>query len=1370
MQAASDSPWGRGWRAWVLAVLWGVSGGACCGAEDKPAAEQAMPAAATLRTLRDPAAGPFHLDNLVAWCIVPFDSQHRTPAERAEMLNELGIRRLAYDYRAEHIPTFSDEIAQLRKHQIELFAWWFPTVLNDEARMILELLEKEQIKTQLWVMGGDPPGATQEEKVAAEVARLRPICEAAARIGCQVGLYNHGGWFGDPDNQLSILASMNMPNVGIVYNLHHGHDRLDQFAPLLQRMQPHLICLNLNGMATDGEARGLKILPISAGDRDREWLEVIRRSGYRGPIGILNHTDEDARLRLIDNLDGLARLIASPDSQTPLPPHEFRSWKPPAAPANDGASHATVPDERLVRTLLEAARHAGDPQRGLAIYAGATTACHSCHRVGTAGGTVGPELSTTVRRRTPEQLVASLLWPDLEVEACYRATQIATTDGRILKGYLVDDGPASIALRDPATGTEQRIARDEIEQFQAGGSLMPSGLMNSLSEVQQADLVRWLIDLQTLPEDQLAGLALAAEHAIQPKPAEFDVQRPPLEPETRPSWQADVNRARIYDFYAKQADHFRTAEPRPTLLAEFPGLDGPGHGHWGNQNEETWRRTRWQQTDHGSLLSGVLHLAGAVIPRAVCVRVGEAGERSLAFDPDQLDFVAAWRDGFVQISEVRHGFLDGLRPGGPLVEMPKLPKLDGHTRRYLGFYRHGPRTIFAYQIDAVDYLDGVWYEDGEIVRQRGPRAQHPWRWMTETGQAQWPQKLVTEIRFDPSPDAPYAIDTIELPRDNPWRTAIYCGDHDFASDGTAYVGTMTGDVWSVRGFAWDPLSRPDSSSPRATWRRFASGLHHVLGIVVEDDQVFVLGRDQITRLRDTDGDGEADYYESFSRAYVTSPAGHDFICGLQRDRAGRFYTASGNQGILQIAADGQAVQVLATGFRNPDGICLMSDGTITVPCSEGEWTPASMVCAVRPVGKDPAIRGYEYSLQPPPFFGYGGPTADRSVQLPMVYLPRGIDNSSGAQIEVTSDRWGPLAGQWLHLSFGAGTYMLLLRDLVAGQLQGAVVPMPGEFLSGVHRGRFHPRDGQLYLSGMAGWGSYTTDEGCLQRVRYTGKPVQLPIGWRAHQNGLAIHFSQPLDPTIAGDLTNHFAQAWNYRYSAAYGSAEYSARHPGMRGHDVVEFSRAIILNDGKTLFLESLHLQPVNQLHLRLRVGPGRPVDLFATIHELAEPLVDIPEYRARSVPIAAHPLQSDLQMALYRVPNPWRQPLPDARPVRMEAGSNLSFVTREFHVSVGEPIALTLVNPDVVPHNWALLRPGTLSTVGELANRLIGEPEATARHYIPETDDVLHYVDIVDPGMEQTIYFRAPERPGIYPYLCTFPGHWMVMNGQMVVHGQLE
>src|SRR3954471_1849132 len=213
----------------------------------------------------------FSRTNLVAWCIVPFDAKKRGPEERALMLERLGIHRFAYDYRAEHIPTFDAEMDALQKHKIKLTAWWFPTTLNAEARKILDVLKRHHLQTELWVMGGGAPTKTPEEqkaRILAEANRIRPIAEEAAKIGCKVALYNHGGWFGEPANEIAVVEHLKRPNVGIVYNLHHGQDHLARFPEHLAAMRPHLLALNLNGMVPDGEKLGKKILPLGVGTLD----------------------------------------------------------------------------------------------------------------------------------------------------------------------------------------------------------------------------------------------------------------------------------------------------------------------------------------------------------------------------------------------------------------------------------------------------------------------------------------------------------------------------------------------------------------------------------------------------------------------------------------------------------------------------------------------------------------------------------------------------------------------------------------------------------------------------------------------------------------------------------------------------------------------------------------------------------------------------------------------------------------------------------------------------------------------------------------------------------------------------------------------
>jgi putative heme-binding domain-containing protein len=1296
----------------------------------------------------------FDRSNLVAWCIVPFDAAKRSPAERAEMLARLGIRQLAYDWRAEHIPQFDEEVAAMQRHGIRITAWWIaPPDLSDVNRTILDVVRRHQLKLQFWALVPDPPAdLSQEQKVAQAAAALRPLAEEAGNLGCQVALYNHGGWFGEPENQLAIVKALDLPQVGIVYNLHHGHAHLDRFPQILAELKPHLLALNLNGMLPRGDELGQKILPLGAGSLDLKLLQDICASGWRGPIGILNHTDLDAEQRLADNLAGLDWLLPQLKGEPPGPRPKMQTYEFPAepvAPESSSSEGATTPEptetsafEQLeIETLLDQALVHGNATRGAFVFGSAKFACISCHRIGKQGGNVGPDLSRVGTCLKPEEIVSALLWPKRTVKPEYAATAVATTDGVIHQGYVVRTSDSELVLREATSGQELTIPQAEVDDRQSLGSLMPDGLMAAMSDAQRRDVIRFLLELGHAEHDH--AQLLEQVHGVTP----FEFDKAPLDPSQWRFANHPVNRDRIYDFYAKQADHFRTLEHPVAVLPEFPGLDGGTLGHWGNQTEETWRDDRWNQTELGSVMSGIFRHEALLVPRAVCVRLGPAGELSACFDPETQTYRLVWKDGFVRFSPVRHGFVDGLLLAGTPVEFQAQQAPPGQ-RVYRGFYRHGAQVAFAYNIDGRLYLDVPTVQEGRFFNHIAPADEHPQRHLIQAGPAQWPQELTAQIT--PGTGAPYAIDSIGVPFDNPWKAPMFFGGHDFLPDGSALLCTMQGDVWRVSGL--------DDPAGKVLWRRFASGLSHALGLVVHQGQVYVQCRDQLTRLHDQNQDGEADFYESFCRAFETSPAGHDFICGLERDGRGNFYTASGNQGLLRIASDGARVDVMATGFRNPDGLCVLPDGSISVPGSEGEWTPTSLICLIPPaIPPNPRLH-----------FGYRGPIDDQPPAWPMVYLPRGLDNSAGGQTYIDSDRFGPLSHQIAHYSYGAGTWFLLLRDEVDGQAQGAVVPMPGDFPAAIHRGRVNPHDGQLYVSGMAGWGTYTQADGCFERIRYVGpqEQSQLPTAFHVHQNGVLLTFAEPLDPELATNPQQQFAQVWNYRYSSAYGSAEYAPSHPGVVGHERLEIASAHLLSDGRSLFLELPELQPVNQLHLRLRVGAPQPIDLFATINALDAPFTDFPGYLPSEKIIAAHPQLADMALvARPPQPNPWAGEIKEATPLALAAGKNLTFETRVLRAKAGTPIKLTFSNPDVVPHNWVLVRPGSLARVGDLTNRLVADPDAVLRHYVPESEDVLAYTDIVAPNQQFSIYFQAPAEPGQYPFLCTFPGHWMVMNGQLIV-----
>ena len=270
----------------------------------------------------------FDRSNLVAWNIIPYDSMHRTPIERAEMLKRLGISRIGIDWRAKDIPNFDKEIKTLRENQITIQGFWVrgdmypekdkPASADGSLAVVFSALQRNGLRTQIW----DPFDADQEFMSLPEPARLTRAVEAvryvatrAQDIHCTVAIYAHGGWMGEPDNELKVLEKLAMPNVGIVYDYEHGRPQMDRFPEFFPRLVPHLSAVILNGMQSDGPP----LITIGDGDRDLRMLKVIRESGYRGPIGIINHDENrDAETGLRLNMEGLKKMLREMGDESAL--------------------------------------------------------------------------------------------------------------------------------------------------------------------------------------------------------------------------------------------------------------------------------------------------------------------------------------------------------------------------------------------------------------------------------------------------------------------------------------------------------------------------------------------------------------------------------------------------------------------------------------------------------------------------------------------------------------------------------------------------------------------------------------------------------------------------------------------------------------------------------------------------------------------------------------------------------------------------------------------------------------------------------------------------------------------------------------------
>ena len=258
----------------------------------------------------------FAPDNLVAWCVVPFDNQERGPEARAQMLQELGFTKFAYDWRDQHLPEFPREVEALRQHQVALTSvWWWidgqsDDLLGDGNRQLLQYMDSLQISCDIWMSFDDRffEGLDDSQMLTKATEAIVQLSQEASRVGSRLQLYNHGSWFGDPRNQIRIIEASGISDIGIIYNFHHGHGQIDEFAQLLDLMMPYLNTVNINGMNPDGP----KILTVGQGVAERDMLATLKDSGFKGNIGIIGHLEnEDVRVVLDRNLKGLQEITSN---------------------------------------------------------------------------------------------------------------------------------------------------------------------------------------------------------------------------------------------------------------------------------------------------------------------------------------------------------------------------------------------------------------------------------------------------------------------------------------------------------------------------------------------------------------------------------------------------------------------------------------------------------------------------------------------------------------------------------------------------------------------------------------------------------------------------------------------------------------------------------------------------------------------------------------------------------------------------------------------------------------------------------------------------------------------------------------------------
>jgi hypothetical protein len=658
-----------------------------------------------------------------------------------------------------------------------------------------------------------------------------------------------------------------------------------------------------------------------------------------------------------------------------------------------------------------------------------------------------------------------------------------------------------------------------------------------------------------------------------------------------------------------------------------------------------------------------------VVPKGLVIRLDREKQAYLLFDTELLRVAAAWTGGWLHLAGRAYAddsndypwfagelaFDTARAPGWASSGDFKDPRpapgdgpLPRAWARYDGLYLHGDTVTLAYTVQGVKVLESPRFENGAFVRRirieagpevllrvkRSPQtsiaapfevidghialrlparsAAHTFRLLpdsvtmepcnddlvalTKGGPGRWPGVVESRGVLGKEEGA-YAVDAIGLPDPNPWKSWIRFTGIDFLPDGRAALCTWSGDVWIASGL--------DAGLAKVTWKRFAAGVGQPMGLKVVDGVIHTAARDQISRLHDLDGDGEADFYENFNNEIKLGTNFHEFVFDLQTDAAGNFYCAKGSSiwagslrmtdhhgALCRISKDGSKLDILATGLRAPNGVGVSPDGLITCSDNQGNWVPECPINAIRP--------GADYG-----FVGQGQ-KARPEREKPICWIPMSIDKSPGTQQWITDGRWGPLKGLAAICSYDCTISLLLVEKLASGGLQGGVVRFPFTFPSGVMRGRFAPADGQLYLAGLRGWSSRAARDACFQRVRWTGKTPHLPVGVVTRKGALEVTFSAPLDPASTADPENIGALVFNVVRTGGYGSPEFSLADPKKRARDPLEVKSTKLSADGRTLAIELPDLKPVTNLVLKFRLkgADGSPVnvELDYTLHEVPE------------------------------------------------------------------------------------------------------------------------------------------------------------------------
>jgi glucose/arabinose dehydrogenase len=437
----------------------------------------------------------------------------------------------------------------------------------------------------------------------------------------------------------------------------------------------------------------------------------------------------------------------------------------------------------------------------------------------------------------------------------------------------------------------------------------------------------------------------------------------------------------------------------------------------------------------------------------------------------------------------------------------------------------------------------------------------------------------------------FKVDTIPTPK----GVAAEVGGLDITPSGKVAACLHDGQVWM-----YDPAS--------GKWSQFAEGLHDPLGLYAKsDDELIIMQRPELTRLRDSDGDGAADEYMTITDDFGMTGNYHEFAFGPAVDKDGNYFIAmncaSSGAGVrfekrgefhanwydgrmyscvpwrgwvLRVSPAGK-VTPWAHGFRSPDGIGFDSSGDLFITDNQGDWLGTSKLFLV----KRGAFHGHPASRVWTE--GFEGKPLDRSAEeldamrrRATVLFPHGIMANSPTQPIEIPERFGVFGGQLLVGEMNSARLLRVMLDEVDGHTQGACVVLldNGGLAKGDHRFAFDA-DGALWI-GMTTRGYWVGDNG-LKRVQFTGHTPLDVQTMKLTREGFELTFTKPVDAKTA--TAEHFAfERYRYEYHDKYGSPQMDKQSVAVKKLTLSEGGRTatVALDPMKAGFVYEMQLKDV--------------------------------------------------------------------------------------------------------------------------------------------------------------------------------------------------